>query len=277
MIQEISPHRFDNRFFTHKRIGENDYILNYRENTLLLKNSGDGFELPRKKDFYEITDTTETAFLFTLNDVPCFLILDSLKVDDSCFRYEGIDLFRTTGQREIAWVCIAGYYLINWYSRNQFCGVCGTKTRQKDDERALLCPKCNTAVFPNIAPAIIVAITCGNKILLARGTNFTGNWYSLIAGYVDICETLEETVVREVKEEVGLDIKNIRYYKSQPWPLSGSMMIGFTAEADENQPISIDDKEITQAVWFTRGNLPEYSSSISIAGEMIGKFEQGEL
>ena len=83
--------------------------------------------------------------------------------------------------------------------------------------------------------------------------------------------------MREVKEEVGLDVKNIRYYKSQPWPFSGSMMIGFIAEADENQPIQIDNKEIAEAAWFTRGNLPNYPPNLSIAGEMIEKFEKGEL
>ncbi len=99
----------------------------------------------------------------------------------------------------------------------------------------------------------------------------------MIAGYVDNGETLEQTVEREVAEEIGLKVKNIRYYKSQPWPLSGSMMIGFIAEADENEPIKIDEKEVSEAAWFHRENLPPYSPSMSIAGEMIEKFERGEL
>ena len=99
----------------------------------------------------------------------------------------------------------------------------------------------------------------------------------LHAGYVDVGESFEEALTREVNEEVGLDIKNIRYYKSQPWPVSGSIMIGFIAEADENQPISIDSKEIAEAAWFTRGNLPKHSLNISIAGEMIEQFEKGNL
>lgn len=164
---------------------------------------------------------------------------------------------------------------MNWYGRNRFCGTCGSRTRHKTDERALSCPECGATVYPRISPAIIVAITCNNKILLARSPHFPAGFHSLIAGYVDIGESLEETVIREVKEEVGLDVRNIRYYKNQPWPLSGSMMVGFFAEADETQPISINTKEISEAAWFTRGNLPQYPLKISIAGEMIEKFDRG--
>ncbi len=277
MIQEIFPHRFNNNYLANKKIGEKDFVLHYTGNSLLLKANGDGLEIPQKKDFPEISDKTENTFLFTLNDVPCFLIRDKLTANNPNFIYKEINFFRNIGQQEIAWISIVGFHLMNWYSQNKFCGKCGTRTQQKSDERAIICPDCNTIVYPKISPAIIVAIVCNNKILLARGINFTGNWYSLIAGYVDVGESLEEALTREVKEEVGLDIKNIRYYKSQPWSLSGSMMIGFIAEADETQPISIDEKEIAEAAWFTKGNLPGYSSNLSIAGEMIEKFDKGEL
>ena len=277
MIQEIFPHRFNNHYLTNKNIGERDFVLCYNGNSLLLKTRGDEFEIPRKKDFPGISDKTKNTFLFTLNDVPCFLIWDNLRADKPYFIYKEINFFRTVKQQEIAWISIVGFHLMNWYAQNKFCGKCGTRTQQKPDERAIICPDCNTIVFPKISPAIIVAIICNNKILLARNLNFPGNLYSLIAGYVDIGESLEGSVTREVKEEVGLDVSNIRYYKSQPWPFSGSMMIGFIAEADKAQSISIDDKEIAGAAWFTRGNLPKYPSNISIAGEMIEKFEKGEL
>lgn len=277
MIQEIFPHCFNNQYQTYSTIGEKDYVLHYKGKSILLKMNGNEFEIPQKKDFSEFTDKTEKTFLFTLNDIPCFLIWDDLKVDRDHFIYQDLSFFRTTSQQEIAWISMVGYHLMNWYSQNKYCGKCGTRTKQKPDERAIVCPDCNTTVYPKIAPAIIVAIVCKNKILLARSSNFKGNWYSLIAGYVDIGESLEEALIREVKEEVGLDIQHIRYYKSQPWPLSGSMMIGFVAEADDSQPVFIDDKEIAEAAWFTRGNLPQYSSNISIAGEMIEKFESGEL
>lgn len=277
MIQDIYPHRFNNQYLANQPISENDYILHYQGNTILLKANGKDLAIPQKKDFPEISGEMESVFLFSLNEVPCFLVWDDLKADESQFEYKDISFFRTTNQKEIAWISVVGLHLRNWYLQNKFCGKCGSKTQHKNDERAMVCPSCNTVVYPKISPAIIVAIISNDKILLAHNANFVGNWYSLIAGFVDVGETLEETLVREVKEEVGLDVWNIRYYKSQPWALSGSMMIGFIAEADENQPICIDGKEITDASWFSRGNLPGYPSTISIAGEMIEKFEKGEL
>lgn len=277
MIQEIFPHRFNNQYRPNNVADENDFILHFRGNALFLKTRGNVFEIPRRKDFPEMPDQPESTFLFTLDEVPCFLIWDDLATDDPSFVYKEISFFRTIGQREIGWICIAGYHLMSWYSQNRFCGNCGKPTVQKPDERAIQCPACNSIVYPKISPAVIVAITSNDKILLARNSDFPDNWYSLIAGYVDVGESLEETLKREVKEEVGLDIKNIRYYKSQPWPPSGSLMVGYIAEADENQPISIDHKEIAAADWFSRGNLPKHSLNVSIAGEMIEKFESGQL
>ena len=277
MIQEIYPHSFDNHYQTDKKIEEKDFVLHYKDNTLLLKSEGDDLGLPRKKDFSDINDNTESTFLFTLNDVSCFLVWDAPLPKESDITYQEINFFRTASRKEVAWIGVVGYHLRNWYAEHRFCGKCGTKMVHKPDERAMMCPECHTLYFPKISPAIIVAITSNDKILLARNTNFKGGWFSLIAGYVDVGETLEETVRREVKEEVGLDVKNIRYYKSQPWPLSGSVMVGFVAEADENQPIKIDNKEIAEAGWFSRGNLPDHPSNVSVGGELIEKFEKGEL
>lgn len=277
MIQEIFPNSFNNHFQENLDWGENDYILSYGDRSLLLKTTGDELELPRKKDFSELSDTTEHIFLFTLNQVPCFLVWEVLKVESDSFTYKEINFFRTTDQHEIAWISIVGMHLQNWYAQNRFCGKCGELMHHKQDERAMICPVCNHVVYPKISPAIIVAITRNDKILLARNSAFPGRWFSLISGYVDVGETLEETLIREVKEEVGLEVSRIRYYKSQPWPVSGSLMVGFVAEADDTQEVCIDGREIVEAGWFTRGNLPSHSSTISIAGEMIEKFEKGEL
>jgi len=277
MIQDIHPHRFSTLYLPNRTPHADDCIFHYRGNSILLKTVGDELTLPQKKDFPDILDETEYVFLFSLNEVPCFLVWSELKADGSQLAYTDISFFRTTTQREVGWVSLVGLHLRHWYLQNRFCGTCGVQTQHKSDERAVVCPACNTVIYPKISPAIIVAIVCNDKILLARNSNFTGGWYSLVAGYVDVGETLEETVKREVKEEVGVDVWNIRYYKSQPWELSGSMMIGFIAEADENQPIRIDEKEISAAAWFSGENLPNHPSNISIAGEMIEKFQRGEL
>jgi NAD+ diphosphatase len=277
MIHEIAPHRFSNQYFSYQKVGEDDFVFHFNGNALLLKNCGNDFELPRKRDFPEVAEFAGFLFLFTLDDVPCFLVQDKLPVNESGYMLKEIQYFRSTGKKELAWAMLAGFHLMNWYMHNKFCGKCGTENKHKPDERALICPGCSATVYPKISPAIIVAIISNNKILLARNVNFPGSWYSLVAGYADIGESLEDALVREVKEEVGLDVWNIRFYKSQPWPLSGSMMIGFIAEADEKQQVVIDKIEITDASWFTRDNLPEHPSTLSIAGEMIGKFRNGEL
>jgi len=277
MINEILPHRFDNRFLILNDIGEDDYVFHYKGNCLLLKTTSNGYEIPRKRDIPGIPESIKKIFLFSFNNVPCFLALNPEEITANQLIYKEIEIFRTLKQKEILWISQVGFQLMNWHAQHQYCGKCGAETKEKTDDRAIVCPICNTTVFPSISPAIIVAITCKDKILLAHGVGFPDDWYSLIAGYADIGESLEETVVREVREEVCLEISNIRYYKSQPWPFSGSMMIGYFAEADSNQKIETDKKEITHAAWFTRGNLPNHPTNMSIAGEMIDRFEKDEI
>ncbi len=273
MINEISPHVFDNTFISQTEIKENDYILCYRENTILLKKSDDYFDIPVSSDFREIP-TEEAKFLFSLNSRNCFL-LQNCRAEDEFLKYHDIWELRTIRRKEYAWIGMVGFHLMNWYDNNRFCGRCGSKTGLIKDERTIVCHNCNNFIYPKISPAVIVAITCGDKILLAKGKNSKVGFYALIAGYTDFGESLEETVIREVKEEIGISVKNIRYYKSHPWPLSGSLMIGYFAEADDNQPLKINEAEIETAAWFKRGNLPPHAPNISISGDMIDAFEKG--
>jgi len=276
MINSILPHKFDNQYHNYTIVNDNDYIFHFKGNSLLLEINGDEYKFPVKKELYGEANVTVASFLFSFNDKPCFLVWDIPQITNR-YTYKEINLFRKFKQREIAWLSMVAFQLMNWILSNKYCGKCGSKTEEKRDERAIICSGCNTIVYPKISPAIIVAIVCNDKILLAHNSNFANNWYSLVAGYADIGESLEETVIREVKEEVGLDVKNIRYCKSQPWPYSGSLMIGFVAEADELQPIHVDNIEINEAAWFTRENLPNHPPNISISGEMIELFEKGKL
>jgi NAD+ diphosphatase len=277
MIQDIHPHVFNNNFSIVTEISDNDYIFYYKDNTLLLKCESDDYCIPQRKDFHSLKELQGNIFLFALNGHNCFLVEDCPEVPSNTFAYQELSFFRTFNKKEVAWVSILGHQLFTWYTQNRFCGKCGSKTILKADERAITCENCGQTVYPKISPAIIVAIVNGDKILLANNNNFRPNWYSLVAGYADVGESLEETVKREVKEEVGVEVTNIKYYKSQPWPFSGSMMIGFFAYADDKQTIQPDNKEISQAAWFKRGNLPNHPSNISIAGEMIDLFENNQL
>ncbi|WP_372774811.1 NAD(+) diphosphatase [Mangrovibacterium sp.] len=277
MIQDIFPHRFNNQYLANQRMNEADWVFHFRGNELLVKIEGNTVVLPQRKDFPELSEQTPATFLFQLNERSCFLITNLRENSQEGLEYKDMSFFRTIDQPEVAWVAVAAFQLKNWYALNKFCGQCGSPTKHKTDERALMCPACKTVFFPKISPAIIVAILSNDKILLARNASFTGNRFALIAGYVDVGETIEQAVRREIKEEVGLSVTNIRYYDSQPWPLSGSLMIGFIAEADEEQPIVIDNKEIVEAGWFSRGNLPNHPNTSSIAGELIARFERGEL
>jgi NAD+ diphosphatase len=272
MLNEISPGILDNRYYHYHEISDDDFLLCYRDNQMLLKKSGDEYEIPVKRDFIESIEPT--VYLFSINSRHCFGVAESQE-NNSALEYHDIFILRNLKSKEFAWIGAVGYQLMTWYHNNRFCGRCGSGTELRKDERAIVCPGCGLVMYPKIAPAVIVAITCNNKILLAKGKNYKGDFYALIAGYVDIGESIEETVVREVKEEVGLDIRNLKYFKSQPWPFSDSIMLGFTAEADDTQQIVIDEKEIAEAGWFERGNLPTHASGISISGNLIEAFEQG--
>lgn len=164
--------------------------------------------------------------------------------------------------------------ILNWFKLNQHCGICGSKMYKKNSrtERAMICSNCGNTTWPRTSPAIIVAVTKGDKLLLAHNKQFPKRKYSVIAGFVEYGETLEECVKREVYEEVGIKIKNIKYFGSQPWPYPNSMMIGYTAEyADGN--IKVDGEEIIHADWYSKEQIPEmYTKSISIGSKLIEWF-----
>jgi len=273
MLNEFAPHQFNNAFQPDKVVAEGDFILCYQAQNILLKPSATGPEIPLLIDFPGI-DPSGLRYLFSLDGRSCFLLADP-PVDASQLILEEVWSLRSFHRKELAWIGAVGFQLCNWYLNHKYCGKCGAGTLLRQDERAIICPSCQHIVYPRISPAVIVAITCNDRILLARGKNSRTGFYALIAGYSDMGESLEETVVREVREEVGLEIHNLRYYKSQPWPFSESLMVGFFAGADDRQPLKIDAKEIGEAAWFTRGHLPPHAPDISISGELISAFEKG--
>lgn len=161
--------------------------------------------------------------------------------------------------------------IVNWGRTHRFCGRCGAETQTAPSERAQVCPQCGLMAFPRLSPAIIVRIQRGEQILLARNHRFPPGRFSVLAGFVEPGETLEEAVAREVREEVGIRVRDIRYFGSQPWPFPNSLMLGFTAEYAEGE-IVVDESELAEAHWFTRDNLPDLPPPISIARRLIEEF-----
>lgn len=158
-----------------------------------------------------------------------------------------------------------------WDRAHQYCGHCATPTTQLPTERTKRCPHCGLRQYPQLSPAVIMLIYKGEKVLLARAPRFPSDMYSVLAGFVEPGESLEETVARETKEEVGLKIKNIRYFGSQPWPFPNSLMVGFTAEYVSGDIVP-ESGEIEHAAWFTRDDLPPVPGDLSIARKLIDWF-----
>ena len=176
------------------------------------------------------------------------------------------------------WFWIAGkaFQFVNWYKTHQFCGQCGSQMKLKTEEKAMRCSNCDLSFYPRVSPAVIVAIRKNDQILLAHALRFPQKFYSTLAGFVEAGESLEECLRREVREEVGIEIKNIEYFGSQPWAFPHSLMIGFKAEYESGE-IKVDQTEIDHADWFKADNLPVRPSRFSIASQMIDDFVKNTL
>lgn len=173
-------------------------------------------------------------------------------------------------------IAVQGLQLLNWKNRHKFCGVCGSQFGLMNPDRSLKCPECGNWEFPQMSVAVITAIYKDGKILLAHNANFPDNLYSLVAGFVEIGETLESAVHREIEEEVGIKVKNVQYFGSQPWPFPNSLMVGFIAEYESGE-INTDDIEIEDAKWFTPDTFPDIPHEYSIARKIIESYRGSTL
>lgn len=176
------------------------------------------------------------------------------------------ELFKAAGR---------SFQILNWNLNHSFCGRCGSPVKLKEDELAKVCPSCDLVVYPRISPAVIVAVTKDDRILLAHSGRFRNNMYSVLAGFVEPGETFEDCVIREIREEVNITVHNIEYFGSQPWPFPDSIMVAFTAEYKSGE-IKPDGIEILEAGWFAREEMPEIPGKWSIAGKLVDWFLKKE-
>lgn len=193
------------------------------------------------------------------------------------YSVETLRVLRRTKPKEECYAGETAYHLYVWYRDNSFCGRCGEHLEYSHKERAMICPSCGNVVYPKIAPAVIVGIlnSSGDKIVMTRYAGREYKGHALVAGFCEIGETAEDTVRREVLEEVGLHVRYIRYYKSQPWGFDSNLLFGYYCTADEDEPIHMDDGELAKAVWVSRDEIGEEERNLSLTAEMIMHFKEG--
>ena len=231
-----------------------------------------GIPRPVTADEFRWVDVEVVAkiYLGTWRGKHCFAI----EASGSCSEpYVVGELRSWLGRVESSLFYLAGRakQIVDWNRDHMYCGRCGTPTEDHHSDRAKQCPDCGMISYPRLSPSIIVLVRRGDKALLARNANWPHGMYSTIAGFVEPGESIEQTVHREVLEEVGLRVTNLRYMGSQPWPFPNSLMLGFHADYESGE-ISCNDEEIAEADWFRYDNLPNRPGGTAISGWLIDSF-----
>ena len=274
MLQDLEIGRLENEY---RNISANaqDKILCFQNGQVLLHRDAD--DLLTLPTLARMTSRqAQPRYLFRMQGENYFLWTDSAPTIPEGFAFEPVRQLRQLQSKEVCFAVMTGWHLYNWYRVNRLCGCCGTPTEHDSKERMLCCPNCGHMIFPKISPAVIVAVTNGDRLLLSKYAGRAYTRYALLAGYTEIGETVEQTVHREVMEEVGLRVKNLRYYKSQPWGVDGNILMGFFCDVDGSDTIHIDESELSMAAWYPRHDLPAKDDGISLTREMIRIFEEGK-
>ena len=278
MIQEFgAEHAFDNHFEPHEA-AEGDYLLHFSDGGCLARVEDGRVELPRLGAYP--TRPSRLTYLFSLGEERFFLALDDRVSAPAGFAYEAVSWLRRAEPQHLLFAAATASQLDRWYRENRFCGRCGHPTEIAPASRESVCPECARIVYPKICPGVICAVTrladdpADDAIVLTRYNGRTTALWALVAGFTEIGEPLEDTVRREVMEEVGLSVRNLRFYKSQPWSFTDTLMVGFWCEVDGSDAIRVDHAELKEARWFTRAEIPleRTDDRASLTGEMIERF-----
>jgi len=248
-----------------------DFYYIFRQDDLLIHLEGDTLSVPTSKDYMPEGLAT---FIVHEENSHRHLLVDYGETMDlpEGFYFETMRNMRDHYGKPAYAIAIKCYQLYNWRRKHRFCGSCGTSFKPMNPDRSLKCPNCGNLLFPQTSNAIIVAILKEDKLLLAHNQNFPEGLYSLIAGFVEMGESFEDAVHREIYEEVGIRVKNVRYFDNQEWPFPNSTMIGFFADYDSGD-IKVDGEEILQADWFTPDDFPVLPGKASIARRIIDTYQ----
>lgn len=274
MIQDIAPHIYDNNY-TLCAPKKTDFLLVYDGRNVFVKEKEEMVFIPA---FAQISAETECTYLFSIDGNAYFLADKKISEEIDGFEWKDIQIYRNAIPQYIGFAIITGWQLYRWYDTRKFCGRCGKPMEKDSKERMMKCPSCGLMEFPKICPAVIVGVTHGNKILMSKYAGREYTKYALLAGFTEIGETPEETVKREVMEEVGVKVKNIRYYKSQPWSMSDTLLMGFFCDLDgDDEDLILDEEELALAEWFEREDMPVEPEGVSLTNEMMMAFKNREV
>ena len=283
MLQDLAYGRLENEFHNWQPQKEDVIVCVGEQGILIRRDDDDSLHLPTfgqvsawENASWHSWGQQKLAYIFRLQEQNYFLWLGQAgDCPTEEYHFESPRQLRQLQSKDMCFAAMTAWHLYHWYRVNRYCGCCGTQTVHDGKERMLRCPSCGNMIFPRISPAVIIAITDGDRLLLSKYAGRSYTRYALIAGYTEIGETLEQTVKREVMEEVGLQVTNIRYYKSQPWGVDGNVLMGFFCDLQGDDTVHLDTDELAMAAWYPRDSLPAHDDGISLTREMIRVFEEG--
>ena len=283
MIQDIFPAKFYNHYEEQKPCASDSAFL-FSEGKVLARYNqcAQSLNFPTCGDFS--AQPLTATYLFAIDNQKYFLILEKAELpaglsDFSFYTLRQLrDLPLAPEAKTSLFAAFSAYHLWKWYDDNKFCGHCGKPLVHDTVERALCCSDCKSKIYPRINPAVIIGILNQKKDKILITKYRTGYAHSaLVAGFTEFGETLEQTVEREVMEEVGLNVKNIRYYKSQPWALAQDLLAGFFCEVDGDETIRMDESELKYAEWVSREEVELQPNNYSLTNEMMKLFKTGGI
>ena len=247
------------------------FILNNDE--LLVEIKDGHILIPNDRDVNALGVNSDSLEFLTSKDNNDFFFgeVNIVLSETSKFKFHKLRTIIGIMDKDFFSLVAKAIHIAKWNNTYKYCSKCGNLAEDKKDELAKICPKCGYISYSRISPAIITAVVKDNKLLLAHNANFPSNMYSVLAGFVEPGETFEDCVAREVFEEVGIKVKNIKYFGSQPWPFPDSLMVGFTCEYESGE-LKVDGVEIDHAAFYSLEELPNIPSSGSIAKKLIDWF-----
>lgn len=252
-----------------------DYLFIYRGDGLLTQLDQKQLTLPSSTIIDDFDATLILSkYRFFSDDAANYYLIETTPSISAPHGYDFVTLRESKDHygEHLYTLALQSYQLLNWQRSHKFCGVCGTKFNAMKANRSLSCPACNNLLFPHTSTAVIIAIIKEGQLLLAHNANFPEGLYSLIAGFVEMGESFEQAAHREIYEEVGIKVKNLKYFDNQPWPFPNSTMVGYFAEYDSGE-IQVDGTEILDAHWYTPEEFPLLPSGYSIARRLIESFK----